>query len=326
MKQFSLGNAWSNGVASVSRDAMNHAIILIGIGIVLPMVIQFALLGSTMQTLNPAAFAQGAMTGAGLAAFAGTILVASLVSYILQIGSYFGSWRLGFGAGETLGGAIVYGLVTALVIIVGFALFGVLIVLLAQLGAVGAILIFVAMLPLLAVMAALYTAIIAAVGVGMLFFLLLALAFGSAFGAMDPAFAMGGSAIGVLIVMALVALWFWTAVRFSCTGPIMADRKTFNLLQAMGESWRLTAGNQGRIASYLALVGLVLCVLFVIMAAVAGASMMGSMQGGAMPQPGIGTAILGLIISIPLAYLVVLVPAGIYRELGEPAAAAQVFA
>jgi hypothetical protein len=52
----------------------------------------------------------------------------------------------------------------------------------------------------------------------------------------------------------------------------------------------------------------------------------GGLGGGGVPQPGIGTVIFGLIIGIPFAYLIVLVPAGIYRELSHTVPAAEVFA
>jgi hypothetical protein len=120
-------------------------------------------------------------------------------------------------------------------------------------------------------------------------------------------------------------LLFWMAVRFSCTTCVMADRKSFNLLAGMTESWRLTSANQWRITGYLALLGIVLCVIFIVVGMLIGAGMMGSFQGG-VPEMGLGTQIIGLIIAIPFAYLLVLVPAGIYRELVEEVPAAEVFA
>jgi heme/copper-type cytochrome/quinol oxidase subunit 2 len=105
----------------------------------------------------------------------------------------------------------------------------------------------------------------------------------------------------------------------------MADRGTVNLFAGLRESWRMTAANQWRIMGYLALIGVVLCVVFFVFAVIAGAGMMAGMSSGGAPQMGVGTMLFTLVVSIPFAYLTVLVPAGIYRELRGPGAA-EVFA
>ncbi len=325
MNQFSLGNAWSKGVAFISRDTVNIAILLIAIGIIAPFVIQYALIGSAMGTMNPAMMTQS-FAGGGAAALAGTFLLAILISYVLQISSYFGSWRLGFGAGESLAGAFVYGLVCSVVIILIFVVFVILMGLIAQAGTAGPILMLVVAIPLFAVAAALYTVLIAAMAVGVFIVLLIALAFGASMGA-NPALAMtGGGALGVLIGLLAILVLFWMAARFSCATCVMADRKSYNLFGGMAESWRLTSANQWRIMAYLGLLGIVLCVIFIVLAMVGAASMMGSLQGGGAPEMGLGTQIVTLIVGIPFAYLLVLVPAGIYRELVAEVPAAEVFA
>lgn len=327
MKQFSLGNAWSSGVAFVSRDAVNMAIIIIGMGVIAPTIIQYALIGGSMGTMNPAMMGQAAMGGG--AALAGAFLLAMLINYLLQFGSYFGAWRLGFGPGESIAGAIVYGLICAVLLIVAFIVLIILMALLAQAGTAGAILGGLLIgIPILVIFAAIYSVIVAAAAMLMFLALLIVFAFGASLGTANPALAMtGGGAVGMVIAFAIVALMFWLAVRFSCTGPVMAERKTFNLLTGLGESWRLTAANQGRIAAYLALLGVILCVGFFVFFLVAGAGMAASMGSpGNVAAVGPGMLIIGLAFGIPMAYLIVLVPAGIYREVSHSVPAAQVFA
>ena len=320
MNQFSLGNAWSRGVSFFSQHAVNHAIFLIGIGCLVPVVLQLAVPGASTSLMNPSMLGQGGVDAMG--AMAGTVVLVNLIVYIVSTGSYFASWRIGFGEGENPAGAIIYGLIVGVVFVVGLVL---LVIVLSLVGAavpvLGMILILAAMVPLIA---AIYTvmAVVAAI------FAFVALLLLAAFGASIPQFAMmGGGGVVILIFLILAAALLYLSARFSCTGPLMADRKTFNLFGAMSESWRLTSSNQWKILGYLALLGVVLMVLFILVAMILGAGMMSSMQGnGGVPEVGIGTALLGLVVSIPFAYLVVLVPAGIYRELAGTETSAKVFA
>jgi len=87
----------------------------------------------------------------------------------------------------------------------------------------------------------------------------------------------------------------------------------------------MTATNQWRIMAYLAPIGIVLCVVLVVFAMVVGAGMMAGARAGNMPAMGAGTMIVSIVVAIPFAYLTVLIPAGIYRELRGPPAA-EVFA
>jgi hypothetical protein len=333
MKQFSMGNAWSSGVNFFAGNGVNHAIILIGMGIVVPFVLQMLLVGQATGMMNPAMMGQGGVQA--LAAAGGAFLLVSLISYDLQFGSYFGSWRLGFGADENLGGAIIYGLIAAAIslgiiilfmivvgLIGGFALQG------ASGGAgigIGIIFLLVILVPLLVFLAVLMPLMIAVFCVIMFIVMLLGMAFGvNAFG-QDPRLAMlGGGAF--LVVMLLAALLFWLTARLCCTTSVMARRKSYNFIEAMGESWRLTARAQGQIMLYFLLLGIVGLVLFIVLAMVVGASMMGGLQSGSAPQVGMGSSIIGMIFGIPLAYASVLVPAGIYRELGDFTESARVFA
>jgi hypothetical protein len=330
MRQFNLGTAWSEGIAFISREAVNHAIILIGMGIVAPAILQFAL-GGAILGMNPMMMGQTLGAGASMAGLAGTMILVMTVSYVLQMGSYFSSWRIGLGRDESLGGAIVYGIICAVLAIVAFLLIvlvvGVIVGQAMQGGGAMAFLMLLVVVPMLILVAAIYSVMMAVFTVAMFLMLLIVLAFGFSVGAANPALAMAGQGgVGLLIALVIVALLFWMTARFSCTTSVMADRKTLNLLAGLAESWRLTGPNQLRIMAYLGLLAIILCVVMFVLLMVVGASMMGGASSGQVPALGTGSVIVMLIASIPFAYLTVLVPAGIYGALVDETEVAEVFA
>lgn len=275
MNRISIGQAWSYATSFFAGQGVNHAIILIGVGIFVPLILQFAVGGGAVMT-DPMA-----MAGGGFAALGMLAILISLFNYILQTGSYFASWRIGLAGGtEPLGSAVGYGLIAALPVL------------------------------LLSVVVVIILAIIA--------FLI----FGSAFapmlmGGAPSEAALASSGILVLVLMPLFLLFLvWLAARFCCTGPAMADRRTYNILTGLGESWRMTAASQWKIFAYFILLGIALFVIFLILGMLVGVSMF---AGGGVPSGGsiIGIAIGALLLSIPMAYLQVAVPAGIYRALGQ---------
>jgi len=255
----------------------------------------------------------------------------TVVGYVLQTGSYFGSWRLGLGRDETAPGAILYGLIAAVVVLAMlvalFLLMGLLIGMMGSGGSVAVVIpLLLLLIPLMMLLAALYTAVMALFCVAMFLVVLLAMAFGASAQQMNPALAMtGGGAAALLITLAFILLLFWLTARFSCATSVMAERKSVNLFGAIAQSWRMTGEDQWRIMAYLALLGIVLCVGLFIFALIVGVSMMGSIQPGQVPQMGAGMVIFAVIVSIPFAYLSVLVPAGIFLELYEDLSA-EVFA
>ena len=324
MNQFSLGNAWSKGISFFSPQALNHAIVLIGLGVLAPLVLQFAIAGGAVSMMSPAMMGQAGLES--FAAMGGALLVAMLIGYVLQFGSYFASWRLGFGEGESLAGAIIYGLITSVMLIVFVVLvFFVIGVVATQAPVAGMLLMLVVLLPLFAMLS---TVIATMISVVLFLMVLMMAAFGASMTQM-PGFAdaAAGGGIALVILLAITALMFWLTARFSCTTAVMADRKSFNLFAAAGESWRLTAANQWRIIGYLALLGIVLLVVAFVLAMIVGAGMVGAAGSGSTTQMGATGLIAGIVVGVPLAYLMVLVPAGIYRELsGTSEASARVFA
>ena len=118
----------------------------------------------------------------------------------------------------------------------------------------------------------------------------------------------------------------WVAGRLSCTTALLAERRSFNLFSAMAESWRLTLEDEWRIMRYLALVGLVLSFLMILIGGAAIAVLTLAL-GESLNGNGLARQALATLFGLPLAYFMVLIPAGIYRELaGSPMADAEVFA
>src|SRR3546814_139640 len=135
MNRISISQAWSYTTSFFNGQGVNHAIVLIGVGILVPLILQL-LLGGGATMFDPASMAAGGGAAAIAAMGAGGFLL-SLVNYLLQTGSYFASWRIGLkGGGEPVGTAIGYGLIAALPVflltvvivlvlgIIGFLVFG----------------------------------------------------------------------------------------------------------------------------------------------------------------------------------------------------------
>ncbi len=276
MNRISISEAWSYATGFFSGQAVQHAIVLIGVGIAAPLILQL-LLGGGATMFDPAAMAENS---AGLiAAMGATGVLLGIVNYVLQTGSYFASWRIGLtNGGEPVGSALGYGMIASLPVL------------------------------LLAVVVVLLLGII-----GFLFF-------GSALTTLASGGEPSSSALmGIYLAFFLIAPLFllflvWLAARLCCTGPYMADQRSYNVLAALGASWRMTAASQWKIFAYFILLGVALIVIFMILGMIVGVSLL---AGGA---PGTGS-MLGLIIgaillSVPMAYLQVGVPAGLYRALG----------
>jgi hypothetical protein len=215
-----------------------------------------------------------------MAALGATAFILGIIGFIIQLGSYYASWRIGLEPGrETVASALQYGFVAALP------------VLLVTIG----------------------------------FIIVIGIIFGALFGGAMLPMLMGGStptdgaALGALGMMGLAmplffVIFLWLSARLCVMGPVMAANRSFNPLTAIAESWRMTAASQWKLMGYFILLGIVFFVLAMILGLVFGVSML---AGGA---PGSGSIILltimSALIGIPMAYLYVGIPAGIYRALG----------
>jgi hypothetical protein len=254
MNRISISEAWAYATSFFSDQMASHAIILIGVGIAVPLVLQ--LLFGNPAAMDPAMLA----SGGAMAAFGITAFLLAIVAFIIQVGSYYASWRIGFEPGrETLGSALQYGLVAALPVLlvtIGFVL---------VIGLIFALLFGGAMLPVL----------------------------------MGGGAPSDGAALGAL--------------------GMMAASRSFNPLTALAQSWRMTAASQWKLMGYFVLLGIAFFVLAMIVGMVFGLSLLagGPDGGGSVAM----VTILGAIIGIPVAYLYVGIPAGIYRALGGDKAA-----
>lgn len=322
MEDFSLRGAWSKGFAFFSWNIRGHVILLVGLGIALPVALQLLVIGEVT----------GWMSGPvpGMAAQDLPVLVATLGGYLLQLVSYFGSWRLGLGERGSVAGSALYGLVAGLAVAIGVGacliVFALAINPLPQHGVpVPAILLGAIVFPI--VFALIYTAMAALVAVGVLLVLVTAMLLGMASGQMGLAATMvGGSGLVVVMLILLAALMLWLAARFSCATCVMADRRSVNMFGAIAASWRLTWEEQWRIMGYLALIGFGLALIIFFGSLAAGYGIASTFGDSEAPELGIGATVIGVALGIPFAFLTVMIPAGIYRELVGPAAPTDVFA
>lgn len=273
MNRISISQAWAYATSFFSGQAANHAIALIGVGIIVPLLLQFALGGG-------AAMADPFAAGGSMMAMGGIAIILGLVNYILQTGSYFASWRIGLTNGdEPIGSALGFGMIASL--------------------------------PILALTLAIV------IVVGIFAYVLFGGALMAIMSGQEPGSGATASA-GLMILLLfpiIVFLALWLSARFCCAGPIMADQRSYNIIGALGESWRMTAVSQWKILGYFVLIGIVLFVLILIIGMVAGVSMF---TAGGVPSEGsmIGIIVGSVLLGIPMAYLQVGVPAGIYRALG----------
>jgi hypothetical protein len=326
--------AWAFGFRFFVHRPWAHILVLIGIGVVLPYLLQYLLAGDFLAAPGPGVTGQGVSTimgqGSGAGAAAGAAI---LFGYYLQLASWFMSWRLGFGVGRPLGGAILFGLLTALLAAAVFALVGG-----PAIWASGAAMssgipfigLLIVLIPLVTVFALFYTlpaALLATIASIVLTFTMI---FGTVTGNVGMAATLIGGSSGAVVILFLVmsAALMWLATRLSCATSLMADWKSCNLIAAIRESWRLTLEDQWVILRYLALIAFGLAILIIAVSLVAGIGAAAYFQGSPGPGPGGQMAVLalGLVASTPLAFLIVLLPAGIYRELTRSSLAAEVFA
>lgn len=317
MGTFTIGRAWRLGLDFIKRAPAGHALLLIGVATLLPALIQWWLVGGTPSMTNPAALQRAGaaiLRGGGLAAVA-----ASVFGYLLTTGGYFGSWRLGLDREVSVGGAVNYGLAAGLAI-VGIA-FAVGIVSFAIAQAVGPLWGLLAVLIAFPLLIGFYNVMGAMIGVAMVLMGLLVLVFGAAGNGINPGignFRVSGGGVGSAVLVPLGLLFLWLAARLSCVAPAMASRASLNFVEASGISWRLTGRAQVRIMVWLALVGFVFGLIYMIFAVVMAASLRASFESGglaAIGSVGIGAILFAMLMGVVSAYLSALVPAGIYRAL-----------
>lgn len=323
MNAFSMKGAWSLGLGFFTRHWFSMTLILLGVGIGVPVALQYGLIGGPIETVNLGRVGPDPYRNSWLIDRP-IVLAVLLGGYVLQAGSYFASLRLGFDG--KLGRALLYGLLAGLLAIAFAGVARTTGQYASELIATPdtwllAVLAF--LLPLVIPFALLFvtqTIMVAAV-------VLLVLAFKMIIGVADPSTGIGAAAtlvggdgaIAVLLII-LSGFMFWIAGRLSCATPWMAANGSFNLWAAARESWRMTLDDQAPITRYLFLAGVGMAVLVIGLAMALGEGTR------AIPRSGVGYTfdlyilIPRLALAAPFALLTVMIPAGIYRQLkGEDA-------
>jgi hypothetical protein len=326
MASFSILRAWSLGFRFVARHWLLHVLILVGLGIALPVALQYALIGGPIETVNlgqvgPNPFRTDWVVTEPV------LLAVLLAGYVLQTGSYFAAWRVGFGGRP--GGALLYGLLAGLLAVALVAVARVI-------GEYSSRLVvspdtwFVAvacfLLPLLFVMTALFVTQAVMVAAVVVLLLAFAMGFGMFTGNLGLAATLvGGDGSIAVLLLVLSGVLFWLGARLSCATSLMASRGSLNILAAVRDSWRMTLEDQMAITRYLFLVGAVIALVIIGTGVALGEYMR------AIPRSGVGytfdlfTLVWRLALTLPLAFLTVMVPAGIYRVLTDDQISAEVF-
>lgn len=248
MGNFSIGAAWSEGLALLQRHAM-LLLILVGGSVALATVAQLFVFG-----VDPQAWAQqfstsmqGSDPATVLQTMLPSLLGATLVASILQSTGQFAAMRAVLSDESDWPALLTYGLVAATVsflfwIVVGLAIALVFGLLLGLLGA------------------------------------------GALFSGNPSTSAMAGLGIGVLLlILILLPLMLWLATRLWVMQAAMADARSANPLYGLATAWRLSSGaNQWPMLGYLLLLIVAGLVIFSIIGVIGGIflAMMGSSVGG----------------------------------------------
>ena len=321
-------NAWSFGLQFLRGRLLWHALVLLGIGILPAYGIQLAVDGSLGGMSGPTLSGPEGIEATAAAGIAAILIM--LAGYALQTGSYFASLRIGLNRAASPVGAIGFGLLAGLIAAAVFALLIAGATFLPERPmAMGTfiLVVLVFLLPLAAAFALFYTVLAALVAVGLTTLLAIAMVFGAATGNIGLAATLvGGSGFVTVILIVLSMVMLWLAARLSCVIPIMAERRSFNLFAAIAQSWRLTWEEEWAIFRYLGLIGFSLLLIAFGLALAAGYGMATLGEPAAAPSQQTAGLVIGIAISLPLALLCVLVPAGIYRELDQGSMTAEVFA
>lgn len=247
MGNFSIGAAWTEGLAILQRHAM-LLLVLIGGTVVVAGVIQMFLFG-----INPQAWAeqfttsmQGADPQTVLTTMLPGLLGATLFASIVQSMGQFAAMRGVLSDEGDMAGLLVYGLTAAVVSLLFWAIVG----------------------------------FAFAVIIGLLLVLVGA---GAMFGGDVSAGAMAGLGIGfVLLILLLLPIMLWLATRLWVMQAAMADARSINPLYGLSTAWRLSSGaNQWPMLGYLLLLIIAAVVIFGIIGAIGGVflTMAGDMVG-----------------------------------------------
>jgi hypothetical protein len=128
----------------------------------------------------------------------------------------------------------------------------------------------------------------------------------------------GNAAVGLLVALVIVAVVIYVLVKVSLSGPVIAIDKVYNPFKILARSWRLTKGNSFRLFLFY----LLLTVTYIVIAAVSSGiiALLLALLGESVATT--VNAVISAAISA-VAYLVfVAVLAAVHRQLSGPSAAA----
>lgn len=331
MKGFSIKAAWSLGYRALAPRLSTHLLVLALLGILAPLLMEIMLreanLAEASQSIlgsrAPETASQRVLTLFGLA-----------FGYVVQGGSYFAAWRMALAGRQPPVAAIAYGIMIGLLVgglglVTNFTSSALMSTLPSTPGVawLASIAFF---LPLAFFFALFFTVTsVMMAGTVVVFCVLIVVSYGSGGAGDDNPASMFAGAGGGLILLALLlsALTVWLSARLSCVTVLLAEQGGFNLPAAIGESWRRTAASQWAISRHLALTGGGLGILLVAASwLVGGASTYGFLQPGGILAESQGlTILIHLAAGLPIAFLTVLVPLGIYPQVEEKNPAAEIF-
>jgi hypothetical protein len=326
MNAFSIVGAWSLGLSFFTRHWLAMTLLLLGLGLALPLALQYALVGGPIETVNLGRVGPDPYGNSWLVDRP-VVIAVLLAGYVGQAASYFAAWRLGFGTPFVR--ALLYGLLAGLLAIAVAALARMIGQHASELIATPdtwllAVLAF--LLPLVipfALLLVAQTVMVAAVVMLVLAFLMIV---GAATGSLEAAATMvGGDGAIAVMLLVLSGFMFWLAGRLSCATPWMAAQGSFNLWAAAWESWRMTLDDQAAITRYLLLVGTVMALAVIGLAFALGEGVRAIPRGGVGYTFDTATLIPRVALAVPFAMLSVIIPAGIYRQLKGEDAPADVF-
>src|SRR5205085_6601269 len=216
-------------------------LLLVGLGLALPLALQYALVGGPIETVNLGRVGPDPYGNSWLSDRP-VVIAVLLFGYIGQAASYFASWRLGFGA--SFGRALLYGLLAGLLAIAVAGLVRTIGQYASELIVSSdtwllAVLVF--LLPLMIPFAFFFmtqTIMVAGVVLLLLAFLMIV---GAATGSLETAAtAVGGDGAIAVVLLVLSGFMFWLAGRLSCAAPWMAANGSLNVWAGARESWRMT--------------------------------------------------------------------------------------
>ena len=328
MNDFSMMGAWSLGVRFIAQHWLAHGLILILLGVAAPWALEQFLLDAPVGGTGAASI--GPIPGGSPLLDQPQLLLVIAGGYALQTGSYFAALRLGFDRQGSLPGALAFGLAGGLVAVVVSALGWVL----AEYAArpfmtadTYFLAVLVHLLPLILVLSLFFLGQAVMIAATLVLVLAFAMVYGVIMGFTGLAATMVGGDGGVAVLLMLLSvLLFWLAARMSCVTALMAERKSLNLFACIRDSWRLTWEEQWAVTRYLALVGALFALVVIGVSIAIGVGAAGMVGQQRLYGPEVDTTIPRLALSIPFAFLTVLLPAGIFRQL-SPAevTAAEIF-